>query len=145
MPDEIRLRNCRPDDLDEVLRLWTRSSAVPGSTDTPNALRTRLERDPELFLLAVDDGRIVGSLIGGWDGWRGNLYRLVVDPAYRRSGVATQLVTEIEGRLRALGARRVYALALHDEPAAATLFQRAGYQPNPIVRPYVKTLDRTHG
>ena len=62
-------------------------------------------------------------------------------PEYRRRGVATQLVTEIEQRLRALGAKRVYALALNDEPAAVALWRRAGYQPNPIVRPYVKTLE----
>lgn len=141
MPDEIQLRDCRPDDVNDVLQLWARSGVVPGSTDSLDALRTRLVRDRDLFLLAVDGDRIIGTVIGGWDGWRGNFYRLVVHPEYRRLGVATQLVTEVEDRLRALGARRVYALAL-EEPGALALWRRAGYEPNPIVRPYTKTLDQ---
>jgi len=141
MPDEITLRDCHPDDVSDVLQLWAHSGAVPGSTDSLVALRTRLLRDRELFLLAVNGGRIIGAIIGGWDGWRGNLYRLVVHPEYRRRGVATQLVAEIERRLRAMGARRVYALALDEEPGALALWRRAGYEPNPIVRPYAKMLD----
>jgi ribosomal protein S18 acetylase RimI-like enzyme len=43
-----------------------------------------LRRDRRLFLLAWDNSRLVGSLIGGWDGWRASMARLAVDPAYRR-------------------------------------------------------------
>ena len=141
MPNDIHLRECRPDDVGEILRLWARSNTVRGSTDTLEAIHTRLLRDRDLFLVAVDGGDIVGCLIGGWDGWRGNIYRLVVAPEYRRRGIATILVTEIERRLRALGARRIYALAVEDEPAAVALWRSAGYEPNPIVRPYARTLD----
>ncbi len=66
-------------DVKQVLELWRRAGAEPSVTDDPGALRRRLRRDRNLFVLAWDRGRLVGTLIGGWDGWRGHLYRLAVD------------------------------------------------------------------
>src|SRR5438132_614588 len=76
----ILLRPCRARDVEQVLELWRRAAAEPSVTDAADALRQRLERDRDLFLLAWDRGRLVGTLIGGWDGWRGHLYRLAVEP-----------------------------------------------------------------
>ena len=55
---------------------------------------------------------MAGSLIGAWDGWRANMYRLAIASEYRRHGVSSQLVEMVEDELRKLGATRVYALAL---------------------------------
>src|SRR5919202_5857534 len=100
----IELRACRPEDVDAVLALWQRAEAVPRPTDRPDALLRRLERDPQLFVLAWDGDRLVGSLMGGWDGWRGQVYRLAVDPAYRRRGIARRLFEAVEAPPRGLGA-----------------------------------------
>ena len=51
-----------------------------------------VERDLDSLLLAEAGGRIVGSLIVAWDGWRGSFYRLAVHPDWRRRGVATALI-----------------------------------------------------
>lgn len=69
--------------------------------------------------------------MGGWDGWRGQMYRLAVDPAYRRRGVARQLVEAVETALRARGAKRITSLDFKDEPGAAEFWQSAGYSPDP--------------
>jgi ribosomal protein S18 acetylase RimI-like enzyme len=62
-------------------------------------------------LVATIDGQIVDSVIGGWDGWRGNIYRLAVAPEHRRQGIARRLlVVEITKELFAKGATRLSAL-----------------------------------
>ena len=136
----VTLRPCRDEDVPAVLALWQRAEAVPRPTDRPDALLRRLERDRELFVLAWDGDRLVGSLMGGWDGWRGNLYRLAVDPAYRRQGIARRLVEAVEARLRELGAERVTSLVFVDEPGAAPFWRDAGYQPDPATARYAKNL-----
>ncbi len=116
----IELRPCRVQDIAAVLALWEGAATSGSVTDHPEAIRKRLERDADLFLLAWDGDRLVGSLIGGWDGWRGNMYRLAVAPDYRRRGIARKLVGAVERRLRLLGAERITALVTkHEEPAKA--------------------------
>lgn len=90
--------------------------------------------------LASDGDRIAGTLIGGWDGWRGNMYRLAVDPGYRRMGVARRLVEEVEARLRELGAERITSLVFTDEAGAPDLWRSLGYEPDPAVECYAKDL-----
>src|SRR6266581_2965739 len=106
----ITLRACRDHDVEAVLALWQRAEAVPRPTDRSDALLRRLERDRELFVLAWDGERLVGSLMGGWDGWRGQMYRLAVDPGYRRRGIARRLVELVEACMRELGAERITSL-----------------------------------
>ena len=77
-------------------------------------------------MLALDGGRIVGSLMGGWDGWRGNLYRLAVDPGYRRQGLALALLERVEDALRAKGAARIVSRAFHQEPGVVAFWAGAG-------------------
>ncbi|MFQ6027373.1 MAG: GNAT family N-acetyltransferase [Dehalococcoidia bacterium] len=135
----IEIRQCRIEDIGEVLALWVRADAVPRPTDHPSALAKRLERDPELFLIATDGSKVVGTLMGGWDGWRGNMYRLAIDPQYRRLGLARRLVEEVETCLRRLGAERITSLEFKDENAVA-FWESVGYaQDNAVVR-YAKDL-----
>ena len=81
----------------------------------------------------------MGSLIAAWDGWRGQLYRLAVHPAWRRQGVATSLVRAGEERLGALGARRVAAIVIEGHDPARAFWQAAGYQQAAQVR-FVRSL-----
>jgi ribosomal protein S18 acetylase RimI-like enzyme len=122
MSGDILVRSADDNDLLGVLGLWAEADVTPpGPTDSLAGL-TRLIRDPGgILLVATIDGRIIGSVIGGWDGWRGNIYRLAVAPPYRRRGIARSLVNEISNALFAKGAERISGLVEH-EHAWATGF-----------------------
>ena len=76
------VRPGRPHETGAVLELWRRAEATPTPTDTADAL-ARLFGEPQAVLIvAENDERIAGSVIAGWDGWRGNIYRLVVAPEH---------------------------------------------------------------
>jgi GNAT superfamily N-acetyltransferase len=68
------------------------------------------------------------------------MYRLAVDPEYRRQGIASRLVEAVETRLRALGAERITSLVFVQEPGAADFWQRAGYRPDPATERYTRDL-----
>jgi len=74
----------------------------------------------------VQQGRIVGSVIGGWDGWRGNIYRLAVAPEARRRGLARRLVQEAEHVMQTKGARRLSALVERHETHAVGFWDALG-------------------
>jgi len=117
------VRPAGPGDIEAGLALWARARTAAASTpDTPEALANLLAHTPGALLVAeLEDGTIAGALIAAWDGWRGNMYRLAVDPPQRRRGIARALVDEGERRLRAHGARRVTALLGREDERAAGL------------------------
>ncbi len=101
-----------------MLALWARAGVIPSPTDTLDEVTRLVREHTDDLLVAVRQGSIVGSVIGGWDGWRGNIYRLAVAPEARRAGLARQLVQEAERVLRAKGARRISALVERHEAHA---------------------------
>src|SRR6201987_6490975 len=107
MTSEILIRPIRDDELATVLGMWQAAGVSPPSvSDSIDGLTRLIHAPTALLLVATINDRIVGSVIGGWDGWRGNIYRLAVTPEYRRRGVARELVKEITQALFDKGATK---------------------------------------
>src|SRR5436309_12584032 len=138
----VAIRPCRAEECEAVLTLWRRAGAIPSPTDTLDEL-LRLVRSEhgDGFLVAVQEGAIVGSVNGAWDGWRGNIYRLAVAPEARRRGLARRLVREVERVLWRKGARRLPATVGRHEAQAVAFWDAladAGYRRDPRMMRYVK-------
>jgi ribosomal protein S18 acetylase RimI-like enzyme len=131
----MTLRAATEHDVAAVLAFWAAATAEPSSTDDPAAIEALLARSPGALILAVDGNTIVGSVIAGWDGWRGTVYRLAVAPERRRQGIATKLVDEAERQLRVHGARRMHLIVSRAGGATAEDFWTAArYEPTDQLR-----------
>ncbi|MEN3536441.1 GNAT family N-acetyltransferase [Microbispora sp. ZYX-F-249] len=124
---DVRIRNGVPEDVEAVLRFWREAAENTDRHDDAAKVVALIERDPEALLIAEVDGRMVGTLIAGWDGWRAHLYRLAVDPAHRRMGIGSRLIRAAEERFRRFGAFRADAMVLHDNTLAHHAWTSAGY------------------
>jgi ribosomal protein S18 acetylase RimI-like enzyme len=124
----LTIRDARLEDVHAVLELWRAADATPGVTDTSADLRRAIADSPATVLLAERDARLVGSIIGAFDGWRGNIYRLAVHPDARRRGVARALLAEVEKRLSAQGVKRITALVEKGHPRAMGFWEAVGYR-----------------
>jgi ribosomal protein S18 acetylase RimI-like enzyme len=134
------VRPGRPEEVPAVLALWRAAGSVPSVSDDPASLERLLATSADALLVAEAGGRIVGTIIAGWDGWRANVYRLAVLPSARRRGVALHLVAEAERRLAAKGARRLSAIVMSEHDPAVALWLAAGYTHDTRVGRYVRTL-----
>jgi ribosomal protein S18 acetylase RimI-like enzyme len=120
-----------------VLELWGVARTPHAATeDTPEAV----ERALGSILLAEHDGELVGAVIAGFDGWRGNFYRLAVADQRRREGIGSALVRAGEDHLRAAGARRVTALVAYEDDDARAFWTSVGYPPDPEIGRHVRNL-----
>lgn len=134
------LRTGRPEDIEVLLDFWRRAETSPSSTESAEDVRGLLERDPDALIVAELDGEVVGTLIAGWDGWRATFYRLAVAIDHRRHGLATTLVRAGEERFRALGAKRLNAIAESHKPGAMAFWASAGYELQTSRSRFVKNL-----
>ena len=90
-------------DTDDVVALWTASGLVRPWNDPRADIRRKLTVQPELFLVAVEGPQLVGTVMAGYDGHRGSIYYLAVDPAHKREGIGRALLVEVERLLADLG------------------------------------------
>ena len=134
------IRDCRLEDVEAVLLLWRHADATPGVTDTAEDLQRVISGSPAQVLVAEVEGRLVGSIIGTFDGWRGNIYRLAVHPAHRRRGIARALVAEVEGRLVREGAKRITALVEKDHSWAVHFWEAVEYGVDTRITRHVRNL-----
>jgi ribosomal protein S18 acetylase RimI-like enzyme len=137
----LTVRPCRLEECARVLEIWHEAEAIARPTDTLPELQRIVREHPGTLLVGEENGRLVGSVIAGWDGWRGGIYRLAVLPECRRRGVARALVAEAERQLAARGARRLSAMVARDEPQAVAFWNSAsGWAQEPRWHRYAKDL-----
>jgi GNAT superfamily N-acetyltransferase len=133
------IRTATAADIPAVLALWERERSEAAVThDTEEGVARAIEAGA--LLVAEADGRLVGTLVAGWDGWRGALWRLVVEPDQRRRGVGRALVEAGERRLRSLGAVRISALVGREEAEAGAFWEATGYSEDPKIRRFVRNV-----
>jgi ribosomal protein S18 acetylase RimI-like enzyme len=123
----IDIRPAGLEDAPAVLAFW-RDVAEPTTTDDADGVAALLTRDPGALLVAESSGRIVGTVIAAWDGWRGSVYRIAVDPAHRREGLGRRLLHEAEQRLRGLGARRMHAIVVGTDEQAVGFWRASDWE-----------------
>ncbi|MFD6419475.1 GNAT family N-acetyltransferase [Streptomyces sp. NPDC060194] len=137
---DLRIRAAATADLDDVLAFWKVAAKGTSISDDRDGVERLVARDPQALILAEREGRIVGTVIAGFDGWRCHLYRLAVHPSARRQGVGTALLAAAEDRFVALGGRRGDAMVLDRNESAHRAWEAAGYARQPQWSRWVKPL-----
>lgn len=124
----LQIREFKVEDHGEVVKLWKETGLVIRPGDEFEGINLKLERDPDLFLIAEEDGMIAGVVMGAWDGRRGWIYHLAVKPNHQRKGVATALIQELEKRLVRKGAKKVNAQIYEWNSESVDFFRAIGYE-----------------
>jgi len=127
----MKIREFKIDDYPIVRDLWQAAGLILRPGDELEDVKLKLQRDSDLFLVAVQDDMIVGSVMGGWDGRRGWIYHLAVKPEHQRQGIGAGLVREVEKRLVAKGARKVNAQVYKWNERSSEFFKAIGYESQP--------------
>lgn len=91
------------------------------------AIPKKLAAQPELFLVAVEAGQVIGSVMAGYDGYRGWLNRVAVLRSHQRHGVGAALVRETEIRLKALGCTKINLQIRGANEKVAGFYRALGY------------------
>lgn len=113
-----------------MVALW--SGVFVGGYEAPHndpgvSIDLKTAYDPELFLVAVDGGRLVGTVMGGYDGHRGWIYSLAVDENERHRRIGTELMAEVERRLRERGCLKINLQVMPDNEGVVQFYRELGF------------------
>jgi ribosomal protein S18 acetylase RimI-like enzyme len=141
--EQVQVREFKyPEDYPVVRRLWENagSGIHVRRSDEPGEIEKKLQRDPDLFLVAESDGRIIGTIIGGFDGRRGLIYHLAVEADFRHHGIGSLLMNEVEDRLKAKGCIKCYLMVVADNENAIRFYERRDWERMVTIYTYSKEL-----
>jgi ribosomal protein S18 acetylase RimI-like enzyme len=127
----LSIRSATPADVSALLAFWKAAAEGTSISDDEAGLGRLIARDADALIVAEREGRIVGTVIAGWDGWRCHLYRLAVDPQARRQGIGRALLEAAHQRFTSLGGRRGDAMVLGGNTLGRSAWEAAGYAPEP--------------
>lgn len=123
-----KIRGFKIDDYEEVVMLWERVGLTDKGENTKEDFIEQQKVAKDLFFIYEVDGKIAGTVIGGWDGWRAWIYRIAVAPEYQRRGIGSKLISEMTKRLTAKGGKRFRALIMSHNDSSKSLFQKTGFK-----------------
>ncbi len=132
-PIPILIRAYRLSDDVDVIALWRACDLVRPWNDPAKDIARKLKADPEGFLVAERGGRLVASIMIGYDGHRGWINYLAVDPACQRSGIGRALLAEAEVRLRAVGCPKINLQVRRTNSGVVAFYEQLGFAADDVV------------
>jgi ribosomal protein S18 acetylase RimI-like enzyme len=104
----LQIRPYAAADESAVVALWREVFADdPPHHDPVASIHLKTTAQPDLFFVAIREGNVIGTIMAGFDGHRGWLYRVAVSPEHQRHGIGTALVRRAEAELIARGAPKI--------------------------------------
>ncbi len=104
----MKIETFSMESYDDIISIWRKTGVSVCSTDTKDEIKRILDKNPQLFLVGKIDQKIIGVVIGGFDGRRGYVHHLAVDPNYQKSGYGKMIMDELTSRFRKMGVHKVH-------------------------------------
>ena len=124
----MQVRAFTPADTEAVVQLWQDCELTRPWNDPHKDIARKLSVSPDLFWLGCDaDGRIIASIMVGYDGHRGWINYLAVHPAHQRRGYARQLMQRAERALSELGCPKLNLQVRAGNEAVLAFYESLGY------------------
>jgi len=121
------IRSYRPSDEADIIALWHACGLTQPWNDPKKDIERKLTEQPELFLVGEAGGRAVASAMVGFDGHRGWVYYVAVDPAQQRQGWGRALMARAEQLLIARGCPKINLLVRKGNRAVLGFYDGLGY------------------
>ena len=133
MDPPVQIRPFQPDDEEAVVSLWRRCDLVRAWNDPHKDTQRKLWVRPDLFLVGVLNGRIVASVMAGYEGHRGWLNYLAVAPEHQRHGLGRALVREAERLHREAGCPKINLQVRTSNHSVIRFYRHLGYAVDDVV------------
>ena len=129
----MQIREFIEKDTKAVIALWVRCRLVVPSNNPQKDIERKLEVDRDLFLVGTLENKIVATVMGGYDGHRGWINYLAVDPDYRNNGYGRLIMKEVEQRIRTKGCSKINLQVRTTNKGVIEFYQSLGYSDDHVI------------
>ncbi len=124
---QLIIRSFQVSDEPDVIGLWYRCDLVVPQNDPKKDIEMKLRMQPELFFVGVISNRIVSTIMSGYDGHRGWIYYLAVDPNFQKKGIGRRMVEKVEMKLRKLGCQKINLQVRNSNQSVIAFYEHIGF------------------
>ncbi len=123
----MELRPYAAADESAVVELWRRCELTRPWNDPHKDIQRKLTTQPELFLVGESGGRIIATIMAGYDGHRGWVNYLAVAPEHRAKGLGRRLMRHVEERLTDMGCPKLNMQVRASNADVLEFYRKIGY------------------
>lgn len=121
-------------DSEAVIAVWEACQMTVPWNDPHKDIARKMQVNPELFLVAEGvNGRILGTVMGGYEGHRGWINYLAVSPDCQGQGIGRALMAAVETRLAALGCAKINLQVRSSNRAVIQFYGHLGYHIDDVI------------
>jgi ribosomal protein S18 acetylase RimI-like enzyme len=129
----MKIRPYKLGDENAVIELWRKCNLTRPQNNPKKDIERKLKVNPELFLVGVEGNKVVATVMGGYEGHRGWVNYMGVDPSYQEKGLGRQMMEAIEKKLLERGCPKLNFQVLVDNAEAMKFYERIGYKRDKVV------------
>ena len=123
----VKIEKFKIEYYDEILELWKKTGIGVGSSDTIDEVTRVLNRNPDLFLIGKIKEKVIAVVIGTFDGRRGYVHHLAVDPNYQKMGFGKIIMKALIERFRTNNIQKVHLFIEKSNNRVAEFYNNLGW------------------
>lgn len=113
---------------EDAVKLWKRTGITITSSETKDEVNVMVNRNPDLCLIAKIDEKVIGVVMGGFDGRRGYVHHLAIDPEYQKRGCGKLLMDELIRRFRKKRVHKVHLFIEKHNKEVIAFYEKLGWE-----------------
>ena len=124
----MKIENYSMKYYNNIIELWKKAGISVGSTDSEEEIKKMLSMNSNLFLIGKVKENVIAVIMGGFDGRRGYVHHLAVDPIYQRKGYGKMIMDELISQFRKSGVHKIHLFIERDNQDAVNFYKNLGWQ-----------------
>ena len=113
---------------EEVIQLWRNAGLGVSSSDSKGEVEKMLNRNPDLFLIGTLKDKVVAVVMGAFDGRRGYVHHLAIDPTYQRQGYGAKIMTKLNETFRQKGIHKIHLFIEKHNNEVIDFYKNLGWE-----------------
>ena len=111
----------------DALQIWKASGISVGSSDEREEIKRVLRKNSDLFLVGLIEKKVIAVVIGAFDGRRGYVHHLAVDPEYQNKGYGRLMMEELHHRFKLKDVKKVHLFIEVDNVGVKEFYLKMGW------------------